>query len=225
MRDCRQEFILRTAGFLSPTPGDFGLAARLLLVSEQLFSRFFHSLTFSDVAKAQHDPDDMSAFVLYRRGASVNRRLPSAPGDEEGVIDEAGGGVFLQNPHNRAFTRPSRLLVDDPEDFLQRPAFGFRLGPSDHYLRHRIDQCHASFQIGCYDRVADAAHHGFQPGFPPPHLLFGLSQAQDRPNVSDQFLGLNWLGQISVRAALEPTYAITDFSESRRAMNHQYRFD
>src|SRR5215470_17979699 len=147
MRDRRQEFILRTAGFLGPTACDIGLAARLLLVSEQLFSRYFLSLTFGDVAKGQHDPDDISAFVLYRLCASLNRCLPSASGDEEGVIDEAGGGVFLQNPYNRAFTRPPRLLVDHLEDFSQRLAFGFRLGPSDHYLRHWIDQCHESFQI------------------------------------------------------------------------------
>src|SRR5262245_54809430 len=105
MRDRRQEFILRTAGFLGPTAGDIGLAARLLLVSEQLFSHFFHSFTFSDVAKGQHDPDDISSFVRYRRRASVNRRFPSVSGDEEDVIDETARGVSLQNPYNRAFTR------------------------------------------------------------------------------------------------------------------------
>src|SRR5215470_4896130 len=100
MRDRRQEFILRTAGFLGAAACDLGLAARLLLVSEQLFPRIFHSPTFSDVTKGQHDPDDIPAFVLYLLCASLNRRLPSASGDEEGVIDEAGG-VVLQNPYDR----------------------------------------------------------------------------------------------------------------------------
>ena len=96
--DRRQEFVLRTAGFFGATAGDLGLAARLLLVYEQPISRFFHSLTFSDVAKGQHDPDDISAFVLYRRGASVNRRLPLVSGDEESVTGEFGGGAVPQNP-------------------------------------------------------------------------------------------------------------------------------
>jgi hypothetical protein len=90
-------------------------------------------------------------------------------------------------------------------------------------LRHRIDQCHASFQIGCDDRVAYAAHHRVQPGFPLYHLLFGLSQAQDRPDVSDQFVRLNRLSQISVRAALKPADTIAGFSECRRGLNHQSR--
>src|SRR5215470_9793008 len=130
MRDHRQEFILRTAGFLGATAGDLGLAARLLLVSERLFSRFFHSLTPCDIAKDQHDSDEISAFVLYRRGASVNRRFPSVSGDKESVIGEVGGRAILQNPCNRVLTRLSRLLVDDPEDFRQRPSSGFPFGPS-----------------------------------------------------------------------------------------------
>ena len=72
------------------------------------------------IAEHQHDADDVTAAVAYRRGAVVDGPLASVAADQHRVVGQSDDLAELQDLFDRIVDRLARVLVDDAEDLGER---------------------------------------------------------------------------------------------------------
>src|ERR1700679_1962271 len=87
-----------------PEPACIALAKRLLVL-----------LTLSDVPKNQHNPNDLTILVTYRRATVVNGKFRSIASNEKCVIRESDYIAESKNFRNGALYCLPRAFIDNPE--------------------------------------------------------------------------------------------------------------
>ena len=131
-----------------------------LLAPEALF---FHPALGRDVAEHQDYANDAAVPVADRGAAVRDAALGAVPADQQRLSGHSHDRAALQHPFHRTGAGLPRPLVDDIEDFSQRPVDCFGLGPPGQVFGHLVDQAHAAVSIRGNDPIADAAQGDGQP--------------------------------------------------------------
>jgi len=82
------------------------------------------------VAEYQHRSGDLVLIVADGRARVGNGSHLAVPGNQQGVIGKSNHQPLAQHPGDRVVHPFTRILADDVEDFLQRSAAGFGIGPA-----------------------------------------------------------------------------------------------
>ena len=142
------------------------------------------------VAEDHDDADDPPAVVPDRRGAVLDGRLGAVAGDQDGVVGQADDDPLADDPVDRVLGRLPGLLVDDPEDLLDRPARRLSWRPAGERLGDRVEEPDPALAVGGDDRVADARQRRRQPllargaGAPRPASARSPGRSRWRPTPS-----------------------------------------
>ena len=118
------------------------------------------SAFFRLIAENQHDAGQRAAGIEDGRAAVGDGRVASVFGDEHGVVRQPDDDPFARDLARRILDRLARLLVDDVKDFFQRLTARLVQRPAGEFLRHRVEQFDAPFDIGHNGAVADAEQYG-----------------------------------------------------------------
>ena len=121
-----------------------------------------------DIAEDEDDPIDLAAGVADGCPAVVDRPLDAVAGDQHRMIGQANDGPIGQDSLHGVLGRLAGVLVDDPEDLVERPAGRIAARPAAEGLGYGIHEGDPPLSVGGDDRVADAGQHGGEP------LLAGL---------------------------------------------------
>ena len=82
----------------------------------------FERLALRRVAEDQHHAHRVFARIADRRAAVVDRQLGPVAPQQDGVVGQADDDAGAQHLEDGTFHRLPRLLVDDAEDVVERPA-------------------------------------------------------------------------------------------------------
>ena len=74
----------------------------------------------ADVAEDQHYAGHGAVPIADRRGAVVDRPLGAVPREQQRVMGEVDAASRAQRGQRRVRSRLTGLLVDDPEDLVER---------------------------------------------------------------------------------------------------------
>ena len=86
------------------------------------FPFLFGPIALRDVAKDEDHAGDVSLVVLDGGRAVVDRYLPAASGDQQGMVCQAHDGAFAQSPRHWVLGGLTGVPIDDVEDIGQLPA-------------------------------------------------------------------------------------------------------
>ena len=121
--------------------------------------RIFRVALASHVAKHQHHPLHCSAAIHDRRGAVGNRKVAPVASNQHRVIGEVLHFARGQCRGNRNGDGQAGLLMNDPEDFVDRLAERLVAAPTGHPLGDVVHAQHAAGGVGGNHRVANR-HQG-----------------------------------------------------------------
>jgi len=107
------------------------------------------------VAKHDHRPDHPPLPVMNGRGGIFDRRLAAVAAQQQTVLGHAGVCVTTHRKHQRIPDPLAALGVDDPHDFLRRPADRLRHRPASHALGDRVQIGDIARQVRAENSVPD----------------------------------------------------------------------
>ena len=110
-----------------------------------------------DVAENQHASGDLPGLVPDWRGAVVDRALDAVFSNQQRVVGQTNDDALPQSLGCGVLHGSTGALVDDPEHAVERLAHGIWLRPPCQRFGHGVQVGDASVDVGCDDRVADAA--------------------------------------------------------------------
>ena len=116
-----------------------------------------------DVVEHEHDAHNVARGVPNGRGAVLDRDDVAVPCDQRGVVREADRYARIEHLLHGIDDRLARVLVDDPEDPLERRTLRLRELPARHRLGGGIQKGHRAARIRRDHRVADAGKRDREP--------------------------------------------------------------
>jgi len=116
-----------------------------------------------DVAKDEHDADEIAVAVTDGRGAVIDGDLSAVFADEECVICQPDDGALAAHLFHWVFYGELGVFVDDTEDCREIEAACLGFVPSGELLRHGIHEGDAAFRVAGDDGVANATQSGVKP--------------------------------------------------------------
>jgi hypothetical protein len=165
----------------------------------QMDDAFLGLFALADVAKGQHNPQDIPCFVPDGRPAVVDGHLAAAPFEQHRMVGQPGHHAALKHLAGRVVHRRPGVLIDNVKHLLHR--LSGRLGhtPAGQRFGHGIDKGNAAPGIGCNHRVANAGQGDAQPLALLAQFPVGLMHVQGQLDLNCQFALLERLEDIAER--------------------------